>query len=147
MTCANLTARFDRLRRRLERQAAIPSALQTPGGNSALSPPKTPAESDPSLGAEFAATEFAGEVDVSSLKKALTEVDLSAEAMDHLPDVRELDENLDTAFQLATNRGPLCAEPVVGMAYFLEAVELHAEDLDIATGAKSSSLRHQLSKR
>ncbi|POY76028.1 hypothetical protein BMF94_0751 [Rhodotorula taiwanensis] len=133
------------LRRRLERQAAIPSALQTPGGNSALSPPKTPAESDPSLGAEFAATEFAGEVDVSSLKKALTEVDLSAEAMDHLPDVRELDENLDTAFQLATNRGPLCAEPVVGMAYFLEAVELHAEDLDIATvRSRWSGVRGQL---
>lgn len=125
-----------RIRRRLERQAAIPSALQTPGGNSALSPPKTPAESasDPALGAEFASTEFAGEVDVSSLKAALTEVDMSSEAMEHLPDVRELDENFDTAFQLAMNRGPLCAEPVVGMAYFLEAVELNSDGLDIATG-------------
>lgn len=125
-----------RIRRRLERQAAIPSALQTPGGNSALSPPKTPAESasDPALGAEFASTEFAGDVDVSSLKAALTEVDMSSEAMEHLPDVRELDENFDTAFQLAMNRGPLCAEPVVGMAYFLEAVELHSDGLDIATG-------------
>lgn len=115
----------------------MPSALQTPGGNSALSPPKTPAESasDPALGAEFASTEFAGEVDVSSLKAALTEVDMSSEAMEHLPDVRELDENFDTAFQLATNRGPLCAEPVVGMAYFLEAVELNSDGLDIATGA------------
>lgn len=130
------------LRRRLERQAAIPSALQTPGGNSALSLPKTPGETpagDAALGAEFSSTEFAGEVDVSSLKAALTEVDMSSAAMDRMPEVRELDENLDTAFQLATNRGPLCAEPVVGMAYFLEAVELHAEDLDIATGARASA--------
>lgn len=55
--------------------------------------------------------------------------------MERLPDVRELDENFDTAFQLATNRGPLCAEPVVGMAYFFEAVELDAGELDIPTGA------------
>ncbi|GAA5954470.1 hypothetical protein JCM8115_004599 [Rhodotorula mucilaginosa] len=135
------------IRRRLERQAAIPSALQTPGGNSALSPPKTPAESasDPALGAEFASTEFAGDVDVSSLKAALTEVDMSSEAMEHLPDVRELDENFDTAFQLAMNRGPLCAEPVVGMAYFLEAVELHSDGLDIATvRSRWSGARGQL---
>lgn len=135
------------MRRRLERQAAIPSALQTPGGNSALSPPKTPAESasDPALGDEFASTEFAGDVDVSSLKAALTEVDMSSGAMEHLPDVRELDENFDTAFQLAMNRGPLCAEPVVGMAYFLEAVELHSEGLDIATvRSRWSGARGQL---
>ncbi|KWU44650.1 P-loop containing nucleoside triphosphate hydrolase protein [Rhodotorula sp. JG-1b] len=135
------------IRRRLERQAAIPSALQTPGGNSALSPPKTPAESasDPALGAEFASTEFAGDVDVSGLKAALTEVDMSSEAMEHLPDVRELDENFDTAFQLAMNRGPLCAEPVVGMAYFLEAVELNSEGLDIATvRSRWSGARGQL---
>lgn len=86
------------------------------------------------MGAEFASTEFAGDVDVSSLKAALTEVDMSSEAMERLPDVRELDENFDTAFQLAMNRGPLCAEPVVGMAYFLEAVELNSDGLDIATG-------------
>jgi translation elongation factor EF-G len=42
---------------------------------------------------------------------------------------------MDTAFQLATNRGPLCAEPVVGMAYFLESIELNVEDLEPAQGA------------
>ncbi|BGP37390.1 Cytoplasmic GTPase/eEF2-like protein (ribosomal bioproteinsis) [Rhodotorula kratochvilovae] len=124
------------IRRRLERQSAIPSALQTPGGNSALSPPKSPlvAPSDPALGREFAASEFsAGEIDLSSLKQSLTEVDLSSAAMERLPDVRELDENFETAFQLAMNRGPLCAEPVVGMAYFLEAVELNPGEQDIAS--------------
>ncbi|GJN88039.1 hypothetical protein Rhopal_000995-T1 [Rhodotorula paludigena] len=137
------------LRRRLERLAAIPSALQTPGGNSALSPPKSPlvAPSDPALGREFASSEFAasGELDLSTLKASLTEVDTSAEAMERLPDVRELDENFDTAFQLATNRGPLCAEPVVGMAYFFEAVELDAGELDIPTvRSRWSNARGQL---
>jgi ribosome assembly protein 1 len=32
-----------------------------------------------------------------------------------------VDEALITGFQLATFAGPLCAEPVVGMAYFIEA--------------------------
>lgn len=49
--------------------------------------------------------------------------------------MRELDENLDTAFQLAMNRGPLCAEPVVGMAYFVDAVELNPAELTPAQGA------------
>ena len=120
-----------RLRRRLERQAALPSALATPG--SALEPPKTP--TDPSLGQEFSASEQpAAELDMSTLKASLTEVDTSSEAMQTLPDVKELDENFDTAFQLSTNRGPLCAEPVIGMAYFFEKVVLNAEDLEIAQG-------------
>ncbi|KAJ8296482.1 Elongation factor-like GTPase 1 [Rhodotorula toruloides] len=136
------------LRRRLERQAALPSDLQTPGPNSALTPPKSPivAPSDPALGREFVSSEFAaGELDVSSLKASLTEVDMSAEAMEHMPDVRELDENFDTAFQLATNRGPLCAEPVVGMAYFFEQVELHPQEMDVSTvRSKWSNARGQL---
>lgn len=121
-----------RLRRRLERQAALPSALATPG--SALEPPKTP--TDPSLGQEFSASEQpAAELDMSTLKASLTEVDTSSEAaMQTLPDVRELDENFDTAFQLSTNRGPLCAEPVIGLAYFFEKVVLNAEDLEITQG-------------
>ncbi|CEQ39072.1 SPOSA6832_00588 [Sporobolomyces salmonicolor] len=121
------------LRRRLERQATLPSALATPG-SSALSPPKSPivAPSDPALGREFAASEFsAGEIDMTQLKASLTEVDTSSEAMHKLPDLRELDENFDAAFQLAMNRGPLCAEPVIGMAYFFEQVELNAGEMDV----------------
>ncbi|BGP19017.1 hypothetical protein JCM10213_009274 [Rhodosporidiobolus nylandii] len=146
------------LRRRLERQAALPSALATPGGPLALTPPKSPivAPSDPSLGAEFSSSEFSAssaveaagapsELDLSQLKASLTEVDTSAEAMQHLPEVRELDENFDTAFQLAMNRGPLCAEPVVGMAYFFERVELEQGELDIAAvRSRWSNARGQL---
>lgn len=38
---------------------------------------------------------------------------------------RNFDESFDTAFQLATARGPLCNEPIQGMAFFLEAADLH----------------------
>lgn len=34
------------------------------------------------------------------------------------------ENHLETGFQLATFQGPLCAEPVEGMAYFVEAVTL-----------------------
>ncbi|GAA6034992.1 hypothetical protein JCM8097_002133 [Rhodosporidiobolus ruineniae] len=140
------------LRRRLERQAALPSALATPGPNAgATSPPST---ASPSLGAEFAPSEFpaapgeaAGhpELDLSALKASLIEVDTSEEAMHRLPDVRELDENFDTAFQLAMNRGPLCAEPVVGMAYMFERVELNPGEMDAASvRSKWSTARGQL---
>ncbi|GAA5924993.1 GTPase RIA1 [Sporobolomyces koalae] len=130
------------LRRRLERQAALPSALATPG--SALEPPKTP--TDAAHGQEFSASEQPGkEIDMSQLKASLTEVDTSEEAMQNLPDVRELDENFDTAFQLSTNRGPLCAEPVIGMAYFFEKVVLNVDDLEIAqVRSKWSNARGQL---
>ncbi|GAA5930708.1 hypothetical protein JCM1841_004742 [Sporobolomyces salmonicolor] len=135
------------LRRRLERQATLPSALATPG-SSALSPPKSPivAPSDPALGREFAASEFsAGEIDMTQLKASLTEVDTSSEAMHKLPDLRELDENFDAAFQLAMNRGPLCAEPVIGMAYFFEQVELNAGEMDVPQiRSKWSNARGQL---
>lgn len=41
--------------------------------------------------------------------------------------VRVFDESLDTAFQLTTLRGPLCNEPVQGMAYFVEKLEVNQE--------------------
>lgn len=41
--------------------------------------------------------------------------------------VRAFDESLDTAFQLTTLRGPLCHEPVQGMAYFVERLEVNAD--------------------
>ncbi|KAJ9118998.1 hypothetical protein QFC24_005964 [Naganishia onofrii] len=38
--------------------------------------------------------------------------------------LRDFDGNIQTGFQLANQQGPLCAEPVVGMAYFVEKIEV-----------------------
>ncbi|KAF8967113.1 P-loop containing nucleoside triphosphate hydrolase protein [Flammula alnicola] len=38
--------------------------------------------------------------------------------------IRDFDNHIETGFQLATFQGPLCAEPVEGMAYFVEQVDV-----------------------
>lgn len=38
--------------------------------------------------------------------------------------LRDFDSNIETGFQLGNQQGPLCAEPVVGMAYFVEKVAI-----------------------
>ncbi|KAF8158225.1 P-loop containing nucleoside triphosphate hydrolase protein [Crassisporium funariophilum] len=43
--------------------------------------------------------------------------------------IRDFDNHIETGFQLATFQGPLCAEPVEGMAYFVEQVEIDKEGL------------------
>lgn len=37
---------------------------------------------------------------------------------------RDFDHHVETGFQLATFQGPLCSEPVEGVAYFLESLEI-----------------------
>ena len=39
---------------------------------------------------------------------------------------QQFENSVETGFQLATARGPLCAEPVEGMAYFVENLEFDA---------------------
>lgn len=38
--------------------------------------------------------------------------------------VQDIENSVETGFQIATFRGPLCAEPVEGMAYFVEALHI-----------------------
>lgn len=90
----------------------------------------TPPPGSPQLSAQTEALSL----DTEEISAQLEPVDGPSSGDRALPNVRELDENLDTAFQLATNRGPLCAEPVVGMAYFLESIELNVQDLEPAQG-------------
>jgi len=40
---------------------------------------------------------------------------------------RDLVDSVDTGFQIATLQGPMCAEPVQGLAYFVERVEVDKE--------------------
>ncbi|KAL1961692.1 hypothetical protein VTN77DRAFT_1330 [Rasamsonia byssochlamydoides] len=48
----------------------------------------------------------------------------------HAVTVRDLSDKITYAFQLATGQGPLCHEPVQGIAVFLEDVAVHADDED-----------------
>jgi ribosome assembly protein 1 len=36
----------------------------------------------------------------------------------------DFDGNVETGFQIATLHGPLCAEPMEGMAFFVERVDI-----------------------
>lgn len=45
---------------------------------------------------------------------------------------REFDDSIETAFQLATFKGPLCAEPMLGMCFSIERLELNTDDLSSA---------------
>jgi ribosome assembly protein 1 len=40
-----------------------------------------------------------------------------------------LSPHIETGFQLAAAHGPLCAEPMEGLAFFLESLEIDAEGL------------------
>ncbi|KAJ7288494.1 P-loop containing nucleoside triphosphate hydrolase protein [Mycena rebaudengoi] len=66
----------------------------------------------------------------SSLKRRL-ERNKASDDPDHNSEkvIRDFDSNVETGFQLATFQGPLCAEPVEGMAYFVEKVEIDTESL------------------
>lgn len=46
----------------------------------------------------------------------------------------DFDHHIETGFQLATFQGPLCSEPVEGMVYFLESLEMGSEETKSETG-------------
>lgn len=51
------------------------------------------------------------------------------------------DNNIETGFQTATYQGPLCAEPVTGMAYFVESIDISSgEDEDESCELSSLAL-------
>jgi hypothetical protein len=53
--------------------------------------------------------------------------------------IRDFDNHIETGFQLATFQGPLCAEPVVGMAYFVEQVDIDIKGLESEIGESHNS--------
>ncbi|KAH8929968.1 translation elongation factor 2 [Atractiella rhizophila] len=63
---------------------------------------------------------------------------LESDATNDAPlSLRDLDDAFDSAFQIATGKGPLCHEPVYGMSFFVEKVEMKPFD-------HSKLNRHQL---
>jgi translation elongation factor EF-G len=43
---------------------------------------------------------------------------------------QEFDGQVEFGFQIATFQGPLCAEPVEGMAYFVQSVDIDPDALE-----------------
>ena len=48
---------------------------------------------------------------------------------------RSFDGQIETGFQMAAAHGPLCAEPMAGLAFFVEKVEVDATGLERESGA------------
>lgn len=56
----------------------------------------------------------------------------------------EVEEAIDTGFQLATMQGPMCAEPMQGMAFFVESVDVEMQghqNLSQLTSSLIASIR------
>jgi translation elongation factor EF-G len=48
--------------------------------------------------------------------------------------LRDFENSVEAGFQMATFQGPLCAEPVVGMAWTIENIEYKPEEEDSEHG-------------
>jgi ribosome assembly protein 1 len=46
----------------------------------------------------------------------------------------DFDNYIEAAFQLATYQGPMCGEPVEGLAYFLDSLEIDGEAIEQEIG-------------
>ncbi|KAI1789569.1 translation elongation factor 2 [Ganoderma leucocontextum] len=66
----------------------------------------------------------------NSLKHRLAHIKSHEEVKEQDSLALAFDNYLETGFQLATFQGPLCAEPVEGMAYFVEAITLEREGIE-----------------
>ncbi|EGG07898.1 uncharacterized protein MELLADRAFT_35253, partial [Melampsora larici-populina 98AG31] len=58
-------------------------------------------------------------------------------------DLREFDESIETAFQLTTLKGPLCAEPLSGMSFSIQNLELDRSKASVES-SKWSQLTGEL---
>ncbi|TFY69537.1 hypothetical protein EVJ58_g334 [Rhodofomes roseus] len=66
----------------------------------------------------------------NSLKRRQERGKVNDTNRDRDPLLRDFDNHLEAGFQLATFQGPLCAEPVEGLAYFVESVEVDREGIE-----------------
>lgn len=77
-------------------------------------------------------TEVAGDHADEVLK---VEVDTSALS------ILDVDFHIHTGFQLTTLTGPLCAEPMTGVCYIVQGVEVHPEELVSSNGETVDGMR------
>lgn len=50
---------------------------------------------------------------------------------------QEFDSQIEFGFQTATFQGPLCAEPVEGLAYFVQSVDIDLEAIEEERSARN----------
>ncbi|KAG0049465.1 Cytoplasmic GTPase/eEF2-like protein (ribosomal biogenesis) [Linnemannia elongata] len=51
--------------------------------------------------------------------------------------VQDMAESIQTGFQIATNGGPLCSEPMLGMAFFLQEIEILESSQEVGGEGRS----------
>lgn len=61
---------------------------------------------------------------LQSLNEQTDENDARAE----LRQLKDFENSIEAGFQMATFQGPLCAEPVVGMGWIVEAVQMNKDE-------------------
>lgn len=63
---------------------------------------------------------------------------------------RDFDNHVEAGFQLATFQGPLCSEPMEGIAYFVDSIEIDQTrhyPLNISCGLAAPDVRFLMSMR
>jgi len=70
--------------------------------------------------------------DLGRLKRRLEKSGNSDNDIENV--ISDFDNHIESGFHLATIQGPLCAEPVEGLAYFVESVEVDQEALEKEMG-------------
>ncbi|SPO21620.1 probable Tef2 - translation elongation factor 2 -putative [Ustilago trichophora] len=100
--------------------------------NSGIATPSAPHQQASDGGAELLTDALAKASLGDDAEPAKTGVNLSS-----------LNESIDSGFQMATSAGPLCAEPMQGLAFFLESLQLtpSSTSLSSAAGALMSNFR------
>ncbi|KAG9319961.1 hypothetical protein KVV02_002079 [Mortierella alpina] len=63
----------------------------------------------------------------------------NVEAKENTINVQDMAESIHTGFQIATNGGPLCGEPMLGMAFFLQEIEVLEGENEAGVSSTTSS--------
>ncbi|KAF9961421.1 Cytoplasmic GTPase/eEF2-like protein (ribosomal biogenesis) [Mortierella alpina] len=62
-----------------------------------------------------------------------------ADTKENTISVQDMAESIHTGFQIATNGGPLCGEPMLGMAFFLQEIEILEGESEAGVSSATSS--------
>ncbi|KAK0543881.1 Cytoplasmic GTPase/eEF2-like protein (ribosomal biogenesis) [Tilletia horrida] len=90
------------------------------------------------------------QLNIDGTSSAEAGISKASEARHVASQAGQVNESIDSGFQIATHQGPLCAEPVQGLAYFVESLQVDKDEaskegarakLSQAAGSLISSFR------